>query len=107
MLWGGARAQVPVIALGGYYRATGDLEGLADEVAELKAFGIHGMKLKLGGLSPADDARRAEAVRRAGGDDFMLACDANQGWTRAQALEFCERVRDLRLAWLEEPCHWD
>ena len=107
VLWGGARAQVPVIALGGYYRASGDLEALAEEVAELKAFGIHGMKLKLGGLSPADDARRAEAVRRAGGDDFMLACDANQGWTRTQALEFCERVRDLRLAWLEEPCHWD
>ncbi|MBN9408710.1 MAG: mandelate racemase/muconate lactonizing enzyme family protein [Burkholderiales bacterium] len=106
-LWGGARTEVPVIALGGYYRQTGDLEALADEVAELKAFGIHGMKLKLGALSPADDARRAEAVRRAGGDDFMLACDANQGWTRAQALEFAARVKDLRLAWLEEPCHWD
>lgn len=106
-LWGGAKEQVPVIALGGYYRKENDLEALADEVAELKAFGIHGMKLKLGALSPADDARRAEAVRRAGGDDFMLACDANQGWTRLQALEFATRVKDLGLAWLEEPCHWD
>jgi D-arabinonate dehydratase len=106
-LWGGARERVEVIALGGYYRATGDLEALADEVAELKAFGIHGMKLKLGGKTPAEDARRAEAVRRAGGDDFRLACDANQGWTREEALDFTRRVKDLRLAWLEEPCTWD
>lgn len=107
LLWGGARESVPVLALGGYYRESGDLQALADEVAELKAFGIHGMKLKLGGKTPAEDAERARAVRRAGGDDFVLACDANQGWSRLQALEFTQRVRDLRLAWLEEPCHWD
>lgn len=107
LLWGGAREQVPVVALGGYYRQSGDLEALADEVAELKAFGIHGLKLKLGGKTPAEDARRAEVVRRAGGDDFTLACDANQGWTTAQALEFTRRTQDLNLAWFEEPCRWD
>jgi len=107
VLWGGARASVPVVALGGYYRQSGDLEGLAQEVAELKAFGIHGLKLKIGGKTPAEDAERARVVRRAGGDDFVLACDANQGWTRAQALEFIRRTRDLDLAWFEEPCRWD
>jgi D-arabinonate dehydratase len=107
VLWGGAREAVPVVALGGYYRETGDLEGLADEVMELKAFGIHGMKLKLGGKTPAEDAKRAEAVRRAGGDDFILGCDANQGWTLAQALDFTQRTRDLKLDWFEEPCKWD
>ncbi|MEY3872792.1 MAG: hypothetical protein RLZZ296_1787 [Pseudomonadota bacterium] len=107
VLWGGARATVPVVALGGYYRETGDLEGLADEVAELKAFGIHGMKLKLGGKTPAEDAKRAEVVRRVGGDDFILGCDANQGWTLAQALDFTQRTRDLKLDWFEEPCKWD
>jgi len=107
VLWGGARERVPVVALGGYYRQQGDLEALADEVAELKAFGIHGLKLKLGGKTPAEDALRAETVRRAGGDDFVLACDANQGWTREQALEFVRRTRDLNLAWFEEPCRWD
>jgi D-arabinonate dehydratase len=107
VLWGGAKPQLPVVALGGYYRETGDLEALTDEVAELKAFGIHGIKLKLGGRTPEVDAKRAETVRRAGGDGFMLACDANQGWTRPQALEFIARTRDLKLAWLEEPCRWD
>lgn len=107
VLWGGARETVPVVALGGYYRENGDLEGLADEVMELKAFGIHGMKLKLGGKTPAEDAKRAEVVRQAGGDDFILGCDANQGWTLAQALDFTQRTRDLKLDWFEEPCKWD
>lgn len=107
LLWGGARERVPVVALGGYYRQSGDLEALTDEVAELKAFGIHGLKLKLGGKTPAEDALRAQTVRRAGGDDFVLACDANQGWSREEALEFVRRTRDLNLAWFEEPCRWD
>ena len=107
ILWGGARQTVPVVALGGYYRETGDLEGLAEEVMELKAFGIHGMKLKLGGKTPAKDAKRAEVVRQAGGDDFILGCDANQGWTLAQALDFTQRTRDLKLDWFEEPCKWE
>ena len=107
ILWGGARQTVPVVALGGYYRETGDLEGLAEEVMELKAFGIHGMKLKLGGKTPAEDAKRAEVVRQAGGDDFILGCDANQGWTLAQALDFTQRTRDLKLDWFEEPCKWE
>ncbi|MBN9475884.1 MAG: hypothetical protein ABS43_21560 [Bordetella sp. SCN 67-23] len=107
LLWGGARERVPVVALGGYYRQSGDLEALTDEVAELKAFGIHGLKLKLGGKTPAEDALRAQTVRRAGGDAFVLACDANQGWSREEALEFVRRTRDLNLAWFEEPCRWD
>jgi len=107
LLWGGARERVPVVALGGYYRQSGDLEALTDEVAELKAFGIHGLKLKLGGKTPAEDALRAQTGRRAGGDAFVLACDANQGWSREEALEFVRRTRDLNLAWFEEPCRWD
>lgn len=107
VLWGGAKTRVPVVALGGYYRTTGDLEGLTDEVAELKAFGIYGLKLKLGGKTPAEDAERARTVRQAGGADFTLAVDANQGWNRQQALQFISMTRDLDLAWFEEPCHWD
>jgi L-alanine-DL-glutamate epimerase-like enolase superfamily enzyme len=107
VMWGSARTDVPVVALGGYYRDKHELEGLAEEVAELKAAGIGGLKLKVGGRTPAADATRAEAVRRAGGDDFILACDPNQAWTRAQAIEFARRTADLELAWFEEPCKWD
>jgi D-arabinonate dehydratase len=107
VMWGSARADVPVVALGGYYREKDELAGLAAEVAELKAMGVGGLKLKIGGRSPAEDAERAQAVRRAGGDDFILACDPNQAWTRQQAIEFARRTADLGLAWYEEPCKWD
>jgi len=107
VLWGGAKKDIRVFALGGYYREKNDLEGLAQEVEDLKAFGIYGLKLKLGGKSPSEDAKRAEVVRKAAGDDFILGCDANQGWTLQQALEFTNITKDLNLDWLEEPCKWD
>jgi D-arabinonate dehydratase len=107
VLWGSARTEVPVVLLGGYYREDNELEGLADEVAELKAFGVAGMKLKVGGRSPAEDAARARAVRRVGSDDFVVACDANQGWNRAEAVAFARMTEELGLRWFEEPCKWD
>ncbi len=106
-LWGGSRETVPVVALGGYYRKGDDHGALREEVAELQEFGIGGLKLKVGGKSPAEDAARARVVREAGGPDFVLAADANQGWSRAEALEFLRHTADLGLAWFEEPCRWD
>jgi L-alanine-DL-glutamate epimerase-like enolase superfamily enzyme len=41
-----------------------------------------------------------------GGEDFILAADANQAWTPQQAIEFSRLVADLGLVWLEEPCRW-
>ena len=42
VMWGGAKKHIRVFALGGYYREKDDLDGLKQEVEELKAFGIHG-----------------------------------------------------------------
>ena len=35
-----------------------DIAGLVEEVAELKSRGIHGLKLKVGGRTPREDAER-------------------------------------------------
>jgi len=107
VLWGSGKREVPVIALGGYYREHDDLAGLIDEVGELKALGIGGLKLKVGGRTPREDAERVAAVRRAGGDEFIVAADANQGWTREEAIDFARRVAEYRLTFFEEPCKWD
>jgi D-galactarolactone cycloisomerase len=103
-LWGGYRDAIPVIIIGGYYGR--DLDGIRDEVTEWRAMGFHGCKFKVGGRSPAEDAERVEAAREAAGPDFVLAIDANQGYTRAQALDLCARVRHLDIRWFEEPCIW-
>ena len=101
-LWGGYRRALPMIAIGGYY---GQQE-IEDEIAQLRELGLAGIKFKVGGLSPEDDAVRLRRARRAAGSDFIICADANQGWTRAQAMRFAREVEDCDLHWLEEPCKW-
>ncbi|MGX5682793.1 mandelate racemase/muconate lactonizing enzyme family protein [Schumannella luteola] len=103
-LWGGYRSSIPVISIGGYYRADADI---AREVGHLRDEGFAGMKFKIGGLSPAEDADRVRQALAAAGDDFRIAVDANQGWSAAQAIEFSRIIGPERLLWFEEPCHWE
>jgi D-galactarolactone cycloisomerase len=102
-LWGGYRQDVPMISIGGYYDAA---EPLAEEVAQLRDSGMAGMKLKIGGRTPQEDARRFKEARAAAGDDFVIAVDANQGWTPEQALTFIGLVDVEAIRWFEEPCRW-
>jgi D-arabinonate dehydratase len=57
-------------------------------------------------LSPAEDAARVRQAREIVGESFTIACDANQGWTVEQAIDFCKRVQGLRVRWVEEPVAW-
>ncbi len=102
-LCGGYRSSVPVITIGGYYDKDADITA---EVTDLVERGFAGMKFKIGGLEPEEDIIRVREARRAGGPDFALAVDANQGWTPAQAIRFSRMAEDLDLLWFEEPCQW-
>ncbi len=102
-LWGGYRRSLPLIAIGGYYGT--DL-CIRDEVAQIRELGLAGLKFKVGGLSPEADAARFREARQAAGSDFILAADANQGWSVEEAIRFARLVADCDLAWLEEPCRW-
>lgn len=103
-LWGGFRSSVPMIVIGGYYHTPN--EGIADEIAEYRAMGLAGMKFKVGGKSPEEDATRVALAREAAGDDFVLAVDANQGWTLPEAKRFAKLTEHLGLRWFEEPVQW-
>jgi D-galactarolactone cycloisomerase len=104
-LWGGARDRVPMTAIGGYY---GDVLGpIEDEVAWYREAGLAGMKFKVGGASPAEDAERVRRARAAGGEDFVLCIDANQGYTVAGAVDLARRLEGVNIRWFEEPVHWD
>ena len=101
-LWGGFTDRLPVITIGGYY----GVSEIAAEVAELRERGLAGMKFKVGGLSPEEDAARFRTAREAAGPDFVLCADANQGWTPQEAIRFARLVEDYDLHWFEEPCTW-
>ena len=105
-LLGGYRSQLPIISIGGYY-----VEGKthADIGRELEAYrraGMAGCKFKVGGLTPEDDAARVKVARDAAGHDFVLAVDANRGWSAQDAIRFAHLVEPLNIRWFEEPCHW-
>ena len=102
-MWGGYRDSVPVITIGGYYSPDADI---AAEVTGLVEAGFAGMKFKIGGLTPEEDAARFREARRVAGPEFKLAVDANQGWRPEQAIRFSRLVEDCDLLWFEEPCQW-
>src|SRR6476469_7948698 len=83
-LWGGAHDSLPMIAIGGYYGEP--LGSIESEVESYLAMGLAGMKFKVGGASPEVDVARFRRARAAGGDDCILAVDANQGYSVPDAL---------------------
>ena len=106
-LLGGFRNKVPVIGIGGYHRSAGDLEGLVSEVESFLAFGLSGIKLKVGSLQITQDLKRVETLRKHFGKRLLLCCDANQAWTLDEALQFARGAKDYELEWLEEPIRWN
>ncbi|GGE55588.1 mandelate racemase [Pullulanibacillus camelliae] len=105
-LVGGYSDTVKPIIIAGYYENGSDMNRLQNEFLIYKDKGFAGSKVKVGALSPKEDAERIKAIREAVGEDFIIACDANQGWTRFEAVEFGQRVKELNIEWFEEPVQW-
>lgn len=103
-LWGGYRDRLTAICIGGYY--SDDEADSARQVERYVELGFGGCKFKVGGRTPEEDARRVRLARAAVGDEFVLMVDANQGYTRADAIRFARLTDDLGLRWFEEPCGW-
>jgi L-alanine-DL-glutamate epimerase-like enolase superfamily enzyme len=105
-LMGGCRSELPIISIGGYYEDGKTLEDLAREMAWLRARGMAGCKVKVGGLSAEEDAERVAAAREGGGRGFLIAVDANCGWSLEEAARFARLAERHDVLWFEEPCHW-
>jgi L-alanine-DL-glutamate epimerase-like enolase superfamily enzyme len=105
-LLGGFRDKVPIIAIGGYYKAGKGQDQLNDEMLYYREIGMAGVKFKVGRVSVAEDIKRVSRVRQVVGDDFVIACDANQAWTPQQAIEFVRAAEGLNIRWIEEPVRW-
>jgi len=105
-VWGGQGDSIPAIAMGGYYKPVDDLLSVAREMESLREQGFAGCKLKVGALSPEQDAERVRAARDGAGPGFWLMPDPNQGWSFEQALRFARAIEKYDIRWIEEPCYW-
>lgn len=105
-LLGGFRQELPIISIGGYYEEGKTVADLGREMEGLRELGMAGCKVKVGGLDAEADAARVAAAREGGGEDFMIAVDANRGWPLSEAIRFARLVERYNIAWFEEPCHW-
>ncbi len=77
-------------------------EELVENATAVRAAGFAGMKLKLG-RGHAEDAARIKAVREELSPESDLMVDANCAYSVPEAMRFAHHVRDVDLAWLEEP----
>jgi L-alanine-DL-glutamate epimerase-like enolase superfamily enzyme len=104
-LWqlaGGAHEQVPLYDTeGGWLHLSAD--ELATNAVAATARGFRGVKVKVGKPSAAEDLARLTAVREAIGPDTALMVDANQAFTRDEAVRRARLLEPLDLTWIEEP----
>ncbi|TCQ06039.1 L-alanine-DL-glutamate epimerase-like enolase superfamily enzyme [Rhizobium sp. PP-F2F-G36] len=104
-LWklaGGARESCPLYTTeGGWLHI--EAGALVDDALQAKEKGFAGSKVKIGKPHGSEDFARLSAMRKALGDGFEIMTDCNQGFTVDEAIRRAERLRELDLAWIEEP----
>ena len=76
-LLGGFRDRVPTYIAGGYYEEGKGLRELAREMEDNVRMGAKAVKMKIGGVSIAEDVARVRVAREAIGPDVKLMVDAN------------------------------
>ncbi len=95
---------VPAYASGGYYAEGKTPDDLADEMRRYVDMGFPAVKMKVGRLSPQDDAVRVRAAREAVGPRIPLFLDANNAWPDAQtAIQAVRMFEECEPGWIEEP----
>lgn len=104
-LWklaGGARESCPLYTTeGGWLHI--EKEALVEDALAAKAKGFSGSKVKIGKPHGSQDYDRLAAMRKALGDGFEIMTDCNQGFAVDEAIRRAARLRELDLAWIEEP----
>jgi L-alanine-DL-glutamate epimerase-like enolase superfamily enzyme len=68
------------------------------------AAGYTMVKMKVGGLSLAEDLLRLQAVLEVVGSGAHLAVDANCKFERDEAMAYAKALSPFNLRWFEEPC---
>ena len=106
-LFGGYRNKVPVYVTCGYYRDGKTETELREELQKLIKIGHKSFKVKVGGLSVKEDAKRLEIIRQEIGDDKDLMIDVNRAWDLKTAIEGVKEFERFNPTWIEEPVRWE
>jgi L-alanine-DL-glutamate epimerase-like enolase superfamily enzyme len=94
--------KVWVFAAGGYYYPGKDVAALEAEIQSYLDLGYSSVKIKIGGVSLAEDLKRLDAVVKLLDHPRQLAVDANGRFDLAQALEYGRALESYGLLWYEE-----
>jgi muconate cycloisomerase len=102
LLGGKRRGRIAVL------RMVGTGKGTAADVADAQrglADGYVAYKIKVGVAAPHEDAERTRGICEAldGAGDLLICADANQGWTRDEAIAYVRAVENAGLAYFEQP----
>jgi L-alanine-DL-glutamate epimerase-like enolase superfamily enzyme len=98
---GGSPVPLPVYAQPGWLSLSE--EELVNEALTVQEQGFGHYKMRVGSPNWRQDVERVTRVREALDPATELLVDANQGWSRIQALAAARALDDLGLFWLEEP----
>ena len=79
-------------------------EKMAEQAIEFKEKGVTMIKVKLG-KAPATDIDRIQQIRTAIGSDIKLRIDANQGWSKEDALPVLKSLSHFDIEFCEQPMH--
>jgi L-alanine-DL-glutamate epimerase-like enolase superfamily enzyme len=104
-LLGAQRDRVPAYAMVGWLNY--DLDTLQRMAHQAMEQGFVGVKMKVGAPTLKEDIQRIETVGAAIGRDALLMVDANQVFSRNEALRRGRVYEDLGCYWFEEPLRAD
>lgn len=88
---------------GWYYPGDQDLSEFRRSISAALEEGFRAVKIKVGRSTLDDDVRRIRAAQELCGKDRPVMVDANQKFTRNEALRRGRVYQELRCAWYEEP----
>lgn len=99
---GGAQTSVPLYTTeGGWLHI--ETADLVDDALKSREAGFSGSKIKIGRPHLSEDRSRLLAVRDAVGDGYDIMTDANQAFSRSEALKRAKVLEEANIAWFEEP----
>ncbi len=79
-------------------------ENMAKEAMSFKQKGVNVIKVKLG-KEPSVDIERIKQIRNAIGNQIKIRIDANQGWSKEDALMVLQNLAPFDIEFCEQPMH--